>query len=159
MSRVHERGPARIEANLTPMIDMTFLLVVFFVLVSTISEVESVEMELPDPTPTASTPPSDEPRSVINVIPGAEGEATSYRLNGIDLPLGPSGIDEMRRRITELYIANPELQINLRADRRTEHRYIAPILQGITEAAASAGRRSTARVNLVVVKERGAARE
>ena len=159
MSRIHERGPARIEANLTPMIDMTFLLVVFFVLVSTISEVESVEMELPDPNPTASTPPSDDPRSVINVIPGPEGEATSYRFNGIDLPLGPAGIDEMRRRITELYMANPELQSNLRADRRTEHRHIAPILQGITEAATGAGGRSTARVNLVVVTERGTNRE
>ena len=159
MSRIHKRGAARIEANLTPMIDMTFLLVVFFVLVSTISEVESVEMQLPDPNPSASTPPSDEPRTVINVIPGLDGEAQSYRLNGFDLPLGPSGIDEMRWRITELFIANPELQINLRADRRTEHRYIAPILQGITDAATQAGVRSKARVNLVVVTERGTGRE
>ncbi|MEE2681113.1 MAG: biopolymer transporter ExbD [Planctomycetota bacterium] len=155
MSRIHQRGTARIEANLTPMIDITFLLVVFFVLVSTISEVESVEMELPDPTPAASSPPSNEPRSVINVIPGPEGEATSYRFNGVDLPLGPAGISEMRRRITELYIANPDLQINLRADRRTEHRHIAPILRGITEAATLAGGRSKARVNLVVVTDRG----
>ena len=156
MSRIHQRGAARIEANLTPMIDMTFLLVVFFVLVSTISEVESVEMELPKPQPTASSPPSDEPRSVINVIPGVQGEATAYRLNGVDLSLDEVGIDEMRRRITELYLANPDLLINLRADRRTEHQYIAPVLRTVREAAARAGGSSSARVNLVVATERGA---
>ena len=39
---------ARIEANLTPMIDVSFLLIVFFVLVSRISGGERTPMELPD---------------------------------------------------------------------------------------------------------------
>ena len=159
MTRIHTRGAARIEANLTPMIDMTFLLVVFFVLVSTISEVESIEMELPNPEPSASTPPSDEPRTVINVIPGSDGEATGYRLNGTDLRLEPSGINAMRQRIAAMFVANPELQINLRADRRTEHRFIAPVLRTISEASSQAGGSAPARVNLVVVNERGASGE
>ena len=159
MSRIYQRGAARIEANLTPMIDMTFLLVVFFVLVSTISEVESVEMQLPEPNPTASTPPTDELRTVINIIPDAQGEATGYRLNGLDLPLDSAGVSEMKQRITELYVTNPELQINLRADRRTQHQYIAPVLKTVTEAATLAGGNSPARVNLVVVTERGASRD
>ena len=45
MPRIHKRGPAEIHANLTPMIDVTFLLIVFFVLVSQIVEVENVEIE------------------------------------------------------------------------------------------------------------------
>ena len=159
MSQVHRRGPAQIEANLTPMIDMTFLLVVFFVLVSTISEVESVEMELPEPSPTASAPPTDDPRAVINVIPGDEGEALNYRLNGFDFQLVPQGIDGLRSRIIELYSANPELLINLRADRRTEQKYIAPVLRTVTEAASSSGRESAARINLVVITERDSSNE
>ena len=47
MSSVFKRGNAKIEANLTPMIDVTFLLIVFFVLVSQIVEVENVPMSLP----------------------------------------------------------------------------------------------------------------
>ena len=159
MSRVHRRGPAQIEANLTPMIDMTFLLVVFFVLVSTISEVESVEMELPEPRPTASAPPQDDPRAAINVIPDERGEAMNYRLNGFDFELGPEGIARLRGRIMELYSANPELLINLRADRRTEQKHIAPILRTVTEAASNSGRESAARVNLVVITERGSSDE
>ena len=33
MSLIHTRGPARIDANLTPLIDLSFLLIVFFILV------------------------------------------------------------------------------------------------------------------------------
>jgi biopolymer transport protein ExbD len=42
VSLIYRRGPAQISANLTPMIDVTFLLIVFFVLVSQIVEVENV---------------------------------------------------------------------------------------------------------------------
>ena len=154
MSRLHERGPARIEANLTPMIDITFLLVVFFVVVSTISEVESVEMELPKPEPTASAPPPEQSRSVLNVLPDDQGEAVGYRLNSVEYPLGPDGIDALRRALTPMLRGNPDLRINLRADRRTSQRYIAPLLNAINEANTRSGSATPARVNLVVVTKR-----
>ena len=154
MTRLHERGPAQIEANLTPMIDITFLLVVFFVVVSTISEVESVEMQLPKPEPTASAPPPEQSRSVLNVLPDEEGEATGYRLNSVDYPLGPDGVNDLRNALVPLLRGNPELRINLRADRRTSQRFIAPLLSAITEANTNSGSLTPARVNLVVVTRR-----
>ena len=96
---------------------------------------------------------------MINVIPDERGEAMNYRLNGFDFELGPEGIDRLRGRIMELYSANPELLINLRADRRTEQKHIAPILRTVTEAASNSGRESAARVNLVVITERGSSDE
>jgi len=155
VKRVHARGPAAIEANLTPMIDMTFLLVVFFVLVSQISEVEVVEMQLPKPVPSASGPPPEETRSVLNVVPGEEGQALGYRLNGNDYPLGSRGVDALEEELARLYAANPDLRINLRADRRTQQQFIDPVLDAITSAAGSSKRTDPARVNLVVMTERG----
>ena len=154
MTRLHERGPAQIEANLTPMIDITFLLVVFFVVVSTISEVESVEMKLPEPQPTASAPPPNQSRSVLNVLPDENGEAVGYRLNSVDYPLGPAGISALRTAMIPMLRNNPELRINLRADRRTTQQHIAPLLNAITEANTSSGNETPARVNLVVVTRR-----
>ena len=154
MTRLHERGPARIEANLTSMIDITFLLVVFFVVVSTISEVESVGMELPKPQPTASAPPPEKIRSVLNVLPGDDGDAIGYRLNMLEYPLGRSGVDELREALVPLLRNNPDLRINLRADRRTSQRHIAPLLNALTEANTRAGNGRAARVNLVVVTRR-----
>ncbi len=54
MSAVFKRGNAEVRANLTPMIDVTFLLIVVFVLVSEIVEAESVEMKLPVPVEMSS---------------------------------------------------------------------------------------------------------
>ena len=69
MSTIYKRGNAEISANLTPMIDVTFLLIVFFVLVSQIVEVENVEMELPKPTEPLTEKLGEEQRAVINVVP------------------------------------------------------------------------------------------
>ena len=156
MSLVHRKGPARIDANLTPMIDMTFLLVVFFVVVSQISEIENVEMELPKPQPSASAPPPEETRSVLNVLPGEDGKAIGYRLNSIDFPLGDRGIESMRTELTRLYRTQPDLRINLRADRRTRQRNIEPVFTAINRAAREADRKDPARVNLVVIVDRQA---
>ena len=156
MSLVHRKGPARIDADLTPMIDMTFLLVVFFVVVSQISEIENVEMELPMPQPSASAPPPEETRSVLNVLPGEDGQAIGYRLNLIDFPLGEQGLESLRTELTRLYRTQPDLRINLRADRRTLQKNIDPVFGAINGAARAADRRDAARVNLVVVVDREA---
>ena len=80
MSKIHRRGPAELHANLTPMIDVTFLLIVFFVLVSQIVEVESVPMSLPEPLEPLTERLGEEPRAMINVVPAAGGAAAAYRL-------------------------------------------------------------------------------
>ena len=63
----HQRPP--IHANLTPMIDVTFLLIIFFVLVSQIVEVENVDLGLPSPEDPASQLAGEQQRVVINVVP------------------------------------------------------------------------------------------
>ncbi len=64
MSKIHKRGTVGVHANLTPMIDVTFLLIVFFVLVSQIVEVENVELRLPELGDPVTELPGEEQRSV-----------------------------------------------------------------------------------------------
>ena len=58
MSAIYKRQNAELSANLTPMIDVTFLLIIFFVVVSQIVEVENAELDLPRPDNAASELPS-----------------------------------------------------------------------------------------------------
>ena len=58
-------GPPGIHANLTPMIDVTFLLIVFFVVVSQIVEAEHVELELPVLLDPAAEPPDEDARAIV----------------------------------------------------------------------------------------------
>ncbi|MCH8163987.1 MAG: biopolymer transporter ExbD [Planctomycetes bacterium] len=154
MSAVFRRGRAEVEANLTPMIDVAFLLIVFFVVVSQIVEIESVQLDLPAPQDPASERPGEEQRAVINVIPAAGGKTLGYRLGSRVFAADTQGIEAMTAELAALYQRNPTLDINLRADRTTHYEWVEPALQAVSTAARLSGRPDVrARINLVVVRE------
>jgi biopolymer transport protein ExbD len=153
-SLVYIRGRARIGANLTPMIDVTFLLIVFFVLVSQIVEVENVELSVPELDEPATEMLGEEQRAVINVVPGRAGRAAEYRIGAQPFPPDSAGIAALTDRLTRLFEANPNLRINLRADQRTEYRDVQPIIEAVTTAAGRVEAASVRpRINLVIVRE------
>lgn len=154
VSVIFKRGNASIQANLTPMIDVTFLLIVFFVLVSQIVEVEHVTMNLPAPDEPVSERAGEEQRLVINVVPGLDGEAIEYRLGSQSHLPGDAGVAGMIDQLTRLYRDNPSININLRADRATSFEWIDPVLRAVGAAAAATDEPgAAARMNLVVVRE------
>ncbi|MDG2022610.1 MAG: biopolymer transporter ExbD [Phycisphaerales bacterium] len=154
VSRLDPGRPVRTGANLTPMIDMTFLLVVFFVLVSRITAVEQVPMELPVPIDPASGSPDEAPRIVVNLPGGEGGDAGVATLDQRAYQLDSPGLRaleiELRRRLT----SSPELQVNLRADRRLQYATVSPVIDTIARSGNGAGRPDGVRVNLVVMNEK-----
>ncbi len=155
MSMLFQRGQARIEANMTPMIDMTFLLIVFFVLVSEIVDLESVEMSLPRPREPASELASDESRAVINVVPAPAGRAAGYKLGSRLFAADAEGVEALTRALAAVFQESPALRVNVRADRATHYRWVQPALRSVAEAARHSDRPTPAGVNLVVVREDG----
>lgn len=154
MSALYRNGIAEVHGNLTPMIDMVFLLIVFFVLVSRIVDVQRVEMNLPQPRDAAAQKQSDERRVVINVMPGAGGRAEGYRIANAEFPPGQPGLAAMTDHVARLYQTNPLMNINIRADRSTQYEYVEPVLRAVSAAARRASiSGDAARVNLVVLQE------
>lgn len=76
MSQVTRRGPVKPTLNITPLIDVVFLLIVFFMLVSKIVTEEVPELQLPDPTNTAAIVVQDDNRLIVNVVPAQRFEGT-----------------------------------------------------------------------------------
>jgi len=74
------RKHAQIEPNLTSLIDVTFLLIVFFVLVSHLNEVESVEVDLPRPTDPRVDAPEAENQVALKRHRRPEGKSAGYRV-------------------------------------------------------------------------------
>jgi biopolymer transport protein ExbD len=154
MSALFKQDRGQVQANLTPMIDVTFLLIVFFVLVSQIVEVENVDLDLPTPREPVSELPGEESRVVINVLPGAAGKASGYRMGGRMYAAGTQGIEALTESLAARYSENPGLSVNLRADRTTQYLWIEPVFQAVSAAARLSGRPDvTGRVNLVVTRE------
>ena len=154
MSIAYRKGSAEIQGNLTPMIDMAFLLIVFFVLVSRIVDRDRVDMDLPQPTEAATERASEDRRVVINVLPGAGGKADGYRVSAVEFPSSPAGIASMTEHLAALLAGNPQMHVNVRADRSTHYEFVEPVLNAVSAAARRAGSPSAAaRVNLMVVKQ------
>ena len=151
---------ARIEANLTPMIDVSFLLIVFFVLVSRISGGERTPMELPDVRAGAAEEGREEARVVLSVLPDENGKARAYRLDLDEFPADPDGLVMLTEALSALYRSNPTLAVNLRADRTTQYEWISPCFRAATVAASLAAEAPNAppegivpRMNLVVTTD------
>jgi len=160
MSVIFNRGPAEVQGNLTPMIDMTFLLIVFFVLVSRIVDREAVDMNLPQPKHSVSEKAGEERRVIINVVPGEAGggRVTGYRVGGTEFPATPAGLNAMTAHLTALYQRQPGLDVNVRADRGAQYEFVEPVLGAISSASRAArnltGAAINPRVNLVVLQEK-----
>ena len=120
------------------MIDVSFLLIVFFVLVSRISGGERTPMELPDVRAGAAEEGREEARVVLSVLPGENGKARAYRLDLDEFPADPDGLVMLTEALSALYRSNPTLAVNLRADRTTQYEWISPCFRAATVAASLA---------------------
>ena len=69
MSNVTKRGAVKPTLNITPLIDVVFLLIVFFLLVNNIVTDEVPELKLPELEKPETRQNADENRIIINIIP------------------------------------------------------------------------------------------
>ena len=139
---------APVQANLTPLIDVTFLLIVFFVLVAQINNSQIVdEISLPEPQQSVSEEPEqdDESRIIINAIPADDDptRVAAYRLGSRDYPADGAGLAQLARELQKAKQDRNNLIVDLRADRAAPYGMVHPAMH----AAASVG---IARVNLIV---------
>ncbi len=158
MSLLFKRGPHAIHANLTPLIDVTFLLIVFFMLVLQITDLDNVEMALPTPQDPVSELFGDQHRVVIQVVPADPADrstAKGYQLGELFFATDTEGRKNLANALAERYRRNPALEVNLRADRSTHYQWVDLVFRAVNEAATLSGRRDdvNGRINLVVSKE------
>ena len=149
MSVIHQRGPARPQASLTPMIDVVFLLVVFFVAVSQLVDQDRLDLDLPAPNPSAAHQPTEGPRAVVNVLPGSGDSSLGYQVDGLHFASDEAGQLALFQHLQSRMNQSPGLFVNVRADRRTAWGWVAPVLAAARHAAGASGE-GAARVRLTV---------
>ena len=148
---IHRRGPASFDVNMTPLIDMAFLLIVFFVLVSQVTTAENVDLDLPRPAASAAGKPGAEERIVVNVLPAQDGGAAGYRVGRREFTPDVAGLQQLVQAIAGAMRAQPGLEVNIRADRATAYEWVRPVMDAVSDALAASGTAADrARVKLVV---------
>jgi biopolymer transport protein ExbD len=112
--------------EMAPMIDMVFLLLVFFMMASQMAQIQNIKMEIPEAT--KSVVPKERPnRWIVNITKDGhifEGER-------------PIELSELSSRVKKQIEINPETKIYLRADKATKHKDVKKVMTEMAKAGVS----------------------
>jgi biopolymer transport protein ExbD len=111
--------------NMTPMIDVTFLLIIFFLLSSRLSQQEAAELDLPVAASSQRAANDSRPRVSVNVF--ADGRVL---VGDLETRLGEI-TDRLR---IERDRSDDDLEVRIRADRGVPYSAVTPVLLACTEA-------------------------
>ena len=111
--------------NMTPMIDVVFLLIIFFLVSSHLAKQEA-QMELPLPEAASGSPPLDQAKRVtLNVLRDGELILAGHRV----------GPDELVAKLAGALQRNAgDLEVRIRGDRGVSYRHVEPVMLACAEA-------------------------
>ena len=109
------RQRQEVEVNLTPLIDVVFLLLIFFMVSTTFQKESELKIRLPE----ASQAPQEEVDKRIEVQINERGE---YFINGQELV--NSSRQTLFRALSEAARGNKELPVVIKADKMTPHQAV-----------------------------------
>lgn len=118
----HQRGLS-LGANMTPLIDVTFLLLTFFMLASHFASAEKVEMSLPRPDHNQAMDRKFRDRVVINLSFTADDREPALTFGSMPV----ASFEMLAERLAEVAPANP--QVILRADRRLKYGDVRQVME------------------------------
>ena len=121
--RPPHQEPEEAKFAMAPMIDMVFLLLVFFMCASHLSQSERLTLEIP--TASKGVIPKERPdRWVVNI----DTNGTVYS--------GPKAvsIDELRSQLAARVKENPNTKVYIRADGEARHREVKKVMAAMAEA-------------------------
>jgi len=114
------------DFQMAPMIDMVFLLLVFFMTVASVAKAQrQVELDLPE-SEESKVPDDASGRGILSV--DAEG--------GFYIGEDARNLEQIKSAIRARLKADPELQVQIRADRATEYEHVRKLLKAAAEAGA-----------------------
>ncbi len=103
------------EVNLTPLIDVVFLLLIFFMVSTTFQRESELKIELPE----ASAEPAEAPEEALEIIIDAQGR---YFLQGEQVL--NSELKTLKRAIQKAVVDKKDPPVIIRADARTPHQAV-----------------------------------
>ena len=162
MSHVQKRGAVAPALNITPLIDVVFLLIIFFMIVNNIVTDEVPKVQLPDLDNPNVFPPEGDRRVIVNIVPEAEfdgdmgpgnsvnevlartGQAKFVQIGGRKWKLGEkNAMEDFREQLKQMIQArmvDPQTAPNimLRVDAAVYYAQVLPVMTNLQLAMAEA---------------------
>ncbi len=115
-----------LELNLTPLIDVVFLLLIFFMVSTTFQKESQISLQLPR----ASKSPVDTPVDRVEVVINASGQ---FYVN--DQQLLKSDVESLQSALHKMTNGQRDIPLTIRADAQTPHQAVVTAM----DAAAKLG--------------------
>jgi len=126
--KLRRKDQEEIAIDMSPMIDMVFLLLIFFIVASAIVKVEPVQIEVPSAV-YAKVPEDETGRFTITVTE----DGTLY--------MGPTQqqvtLEELKVAISQEMETDPKIRILIRADQTVKYHYNEEIMEACAEVGAT----------------------
>ncbi|MBB3062312.1 ExbD/TolR family protein [Microbulbifer rhizosphaerae] len=112
MSR--RRGKAveeeKADIDLTPMLDVVFIMLIFFIVTASFVKEKALDVNVPDPDQTQETPPNDDKQNILLTVNATD-----------EIWMGTTRIDSraVRARIAQLFAENPQAIVIVRAHNKS----------------------------------------
>ena len=116
--------PPEVAINIAPLVDVVFLLVIFFAVSTTFLETAGLKLELP----TSSSNATRKPEELVVTL--ATDGSLSFRGERIER-------EGLRERLRETLAGVHDKNVVLQADRRTEHGTVVELMDLIRDAGAT----------------------
>ncbi len=126
-----QREGRRMDINLTSMVDIVFLLIIFFMLVSSYISAENIEVDLPQPDNSVAAAAELPERIVLNC------QRTPGGTTGVRYWVGPVLVEDLAQlelRLAAIGRDNPATEIVLRADRHVPYGRIRDAMEAIARS-------------------------
>lgn len=114
--RLRERPKRDYTVDITPLVDIVFLMLIFFMVSTSFKVASSLKLELP--TSTSQEQVSEKQEVIISISPSGQFYVQDEAVSDPDL----------RKRILNETRGDPNMRVVLRADSKTQHRYVVRAL-------------------------------
>ena len=144
-SQVHQRGATAPEMNITPLIDVVFQLIIFFMLVNNIVSREVVEMVVPSLEEPKTKQMAEENRVIVSVAPREfsgnarspdplmfSGTAQYVQVGSQEFPM--SQLSQVTNELKRIRSQRPDVKVILRADTALYYEEVQPVMAAVTGA-------------------------
>ncbi len=131
----HQR-PEEVSVNITPLIDVVFILLIFFMISTTFKKESHIELSLPK----ASSELAQNEQEKIEIIIGAQG---AYAVNG--MALLNNDVGTLKRAINKVS-TDTQLRVIISADAQAPH-------QAVVSAMDVAGQLGFSRLSITTLRE------
>jgi biopolymer transport protein ExbD len=143
--KLKQKKRTDVELNLTSMMDVIFLLIIFFILVTNFAAADLPELEVPEPDNSKAREEMEGTR-LVNVVPTSEDPTKAAHVLIAGKRFNIEDKEAIAAMLKEEREAKGELMVDLRADARLGFDQVQPVMMAITDA-------GIANVNLVTIME------